>query len=107
MAAAHGYTDTVNALLTAMGTDRAATLTLMTIKNRDGNTALHLAALNGYTDTAAALLHAGANTMIKNNKGQTAAAVAHKYGFLTLATLMLEKPVAPTQARTSVPPAPK
>ncbi len=50
------------------------------VKQKDGWTALMMAAIDGYTDTVKALLDKGADVNAKNNKGQTALDWARENG---------------------------
>ena len=52
---------------------------LVAAKDKDGRTALHLAAVTGHEDAITALIEAHANTSVKDNEGLTPLAAADKY----------------------------
>lgn len=55
-------------------------------RSATGSTALFYAARNGHTEIIELLLQAGADSSIKNDKGATAADIAHKFGHAESAT---------------------
>ena len=69
-AAQNGYMDVVRALLAAEGIE------VNVQEGHTGSTALMFAALRGHYNTVQALLDAGADPIITNNLGQTAADLA-------------------------------
>lgn len=85
-------------LLTAVESDNIATVrtllnrgTELNIKNNDGNTALHLAALRGYIAIVKILLEKGVEINAKNNWGETALYLATSKGDAATVQELLDK----------------
>ena len=63
----------------------------MELGDKDGDRAIHLAAMEDQLDIVKVLLEAGANINVKNKKGQTALHVAIVGGFKRIIKILLEK----------------
>lgn len=87
-ASEHGNAAAAITLLENMGIqDRAE---LISMKDEDANTPLHLAARSGHIEVAVALLNAGANVTAKNQEGLTPSDTAIENGHLDLAEIVLQ-----------------
>ncbi|CAL4065540.1 unnamed protein product [Meganyctiphanes norvegica] len=76
----HGHLSTVEALVD-LGAD-------ITIKDKNGDTALHWAARKNETDITQVLLRAGANPRELNNNGTTPLGIAQEMGHVVLANII-------------------
>lgn len=63
----------------------ASRLVNVNTQDKQGWTALHIAAANGYGDCVVALVEKGANIFLTTNKGDTAADLAEKNGYKKIA----------------------